>query len=138
MEKKQETKRIRIKELDLEILRMLYKTDFMTEIQISALTGEGKDYIKARLKKLKSAGLIDRKVISERAINWLTKKGIEEAGLSDRNVREPTIGRYAHSLGCSDCYTWLALRRVMKDGSVRKYADFGRVVTERDINAARE
>ena len=131
-------KSVKLKDFDRDVLRILYKTDFLSEIHIAALTGENKDYCKQRLKRLKNAGLINRKVISERVINWITKKGIQEAGLPERSVREPSIGQYAHSLGCADVYTWLALRRPNNDGTTSGLSDFGNIITERDIHANRE
>ena len=44
MEKNKE-KKVILSELDVEILRALYKCDFMTEKQLAVVVGENMDYI---------------------------------------------------------------------------------------------
>ena len=84
-------KNIIIKDVDLEVLRALYKFDFLSEKQLAIIVGENPCYIKQRLKKLRGAGLIERKVISNIAVNFLTIKGMQEAGLIMRRTHIPTV-----------------------------------------------
>ncbi len=131
-------KKVEICEVDIEILEMLYKTDFMSEIQIAILTGENKEYIKGRLKKLCAAGLIGRKIMDGKAMNYIQKNGVKETGLPVRNVHEPKLGRYEHCLGSIDSFCWLTIKRHFKDGSVHGITDFGNIITERDFNSVRD
>ncbi|MCR5331841.1 MAG: hypothetical protein K6E62_11755 [Lachnospiraceae bacterium] len=131
-------KTVLLKELDFEILRCLYKAEFMTAEQLSIMTGENPSYIRNRCLQLCQAGLIKRKTVRRKAVNYITKKGIKEAGLSPRNIHDPKLSRYEHNLGFMDVCTWFALWRKFKDGSYHSWIPFGQIITERDFNAARE
>ena len=133
-------KGIILSESDLEILKSLYKVDFLCDYHIAAIIGESKCYVAKRLRDLATAGLVGRKVLKANcpAANWITKKGIQKAGLTPRNVRPPTLGRYEHSLGCADMYVYLCLLRKLKDGRFARFVHFGDIITERDFNAVRE
>ena len=125
---------------DLEMLYSLYKSDFLCDYHLSIIIGEGKSYCTKRLRDLATAGLVGRKVLKANcpAANWITKRGIQLAGLPPRNVRPPTLGRYEHSLGCADMYIYFCLLRKLKDGSKKRFVHFGDIITERDFNAVRE
>lgn len=131
-------KKVEISEIDIEIIKMLYKTEFMSEIQIAIITGENKEYIKGRLKKLCAAGLIGRKIMDGKAMNYLLKKGIKETELPVRNIHEPKLGRYEHCLGTIDSFCWMSIKRLFKDGSIHGITDFGNIITERDFNSVKE
>ncbi len=131
-------KKVEISEMDIEILKMLYKTEFMTESQIAILTGENKEYIKGRLKKLSAAGIIGRKIMDGKAMNYILKDGIKETGLPVRNIHDPKLGRFEHCLGTIDSFCWLSIKRKFKDGSVHGITDFGNIITERDFNSVKE
>lgn len=135
---KQKEKTVILSELDMEILRALYKTDFMTEKQLCVLTGENPDYIKGRCKKLANAGIIYRKVIRDVAANYISKKGVKVADLPPRNIHTPTLGKYEHSLGFIDSCLWFSMYRHFKDGSYRSWMPFGQIITERDFGAVKE
>lgn len=126
--------------INIEILKCLYKCEFLHEDHLAALIGENRDFLKGRLKRLAKAGLIERKIIqgNRTSVNWITKKGIREIGLAMRNVREPNTGRYEHALGCADMYVFLTLMRKTKNSSIRRIVNFGMIITERDFNAVRE
>lgn len=134
------TIKVVLDEINREILTCLYKVDFFCDYHLAGLIGENKEYIKGRLKKLARAGLIKRKIIKGNmpCVNWITKQGIKELGLEMRNVREPTTGRFEHSLGCADMYVYMTLMRKKKDGSYKRIVSFGEIITERDFNAVRE
>ena len=133
-------KGIILSESDLEILKSLYKVDFLCDYHIAAIIGESKCYVAKRLRDLATAGLVGRKVLKANcpAANWITKKAIQKAGLTPRNVRPPTLGRYEHSLGCVDMYVYFCLLRKLKDGRFARFVHFGDIITERDFNAVRE
>ena len=133
-------KGIILSESDLEILKSLYKVDFLCDYHIAAIIGESKCYVAKRLRDLATAGLVGRKVLKANcpAANWITKKGIQKAGLPPRNVRPPTLGRYEHSLGCADMYVYFCLLRKLKDGRFARFVHFGDIITERDFNAVKE
>ena len=133
-------KGIIISDLDVEILKSLYKVDFMCDYHVATIVGENKNYLTKRLRDLATAGFIDRKVLKANcpAANWITKLGMKRAGLYVRNVRQPTLGRYEHSLGCADMYVYFCLLRKFKDGSIKRFVNFGDIVTEKDFNAVRE
>ena len=133
-------KGIILSESDLEILKSLYKVDFLCDYHIAAIIGESKCYVAKRLRDLATAGLVGRKVLKANcpAANWITKKGIQKAGLTPRNVRPPTLGRYEHSLGCADMYVYFCLLRKLKDGRFSRFVHFGGIISERDFNAVRE
>jgi len=133
-------KGIILSDSDIEIFKALYKTDFLCDYHLAILIGENKDYISKRLRDLAAAGFICRKTLKANnpAANWLTKLGMKRAGLYIRNVRQPTLGRYEHSLGCADVYVYFCLIKKFKDGSVRRFVNFGEIITERDFNAVRE
>ena len=133
-------KGIVMSDLDVDILKALYKTDFLCDYHLALIVGENKNYITKRLRDLATAGFVGRKVIKANypAANWLTKLGIKRASLYTRNVRQPTLGRYEHSLGCADMFVFLCLLRKFKDGSIERFVNFGDIVTERDFNAVRE
>ena len=133
-------KGIILSDLDIEIFKVLYKVDFMCDYQIALIVGENKSYISKRLRDLASGGFTCRKVLKANcpAANWVTKLGMKRAGLYIRNVRQPTLGRYEHSLGCADMYTFFCILRRLKDGSVRRFVYYGDIITERDFNAVRE
>lgn len=136
MDKKE--KKVVLSDLDREILGCLYKAEFMTEKQLSVMIGEREQYIKGRCKQLSQAGLINRKVIQRIAVNHITTKGIKETGLPVRNIHEPTLSKYEHTLGFMDVCTWMSMWRKFKDGSYRSWIPFGKIITERDFNAVRE
>lgn len=131
-------KKVEICEIDIEILKMLYKTEFMSEVQIAILTGENKEYIKGRLKKLCAAGLIGRKIMDGKAMNYILKEGIKEIELPVRNIHEPKLGRFEHCVGMIDSCCWLSVKRRFKDGTVHGITDFGSIITERDFNSIRD
>ena len=122
-DKKEKT--VILSDLDIEILCCLYKTDFMTEKQLSIMIGENPDYIKGRTKKLANAGLIGRKVVRDIAVNYILKRGVRDATLPPRNIHEPKLSKYEHSLGFYDVCTWFAMYRTFKDGSYRSWIPFG-------------
>ena len=129
-----------ISDSDLEILKALYKVDFMCDYHLSIIVGENKGYISKRLRDLATAGLIGRKTLRANcpAANWLTRLGMKRASLYIRNVRQPTLSRFEHSLGCADMYTYFCLLRKFKDGTIRRFVNYGEIITERDFNAVRE
>lgn len=133
-------KGIVLSETDKELLSSLYKADFLCDYHLSLIIGENKRYVAKRLHDLATAGLVGRKVLKANcpAANWITKRGIQLAGLPPRNVRPPTLGRYEHSLGCADMYIYFCLLRKLKDGSKKRFVHFGDIITERDFNAVRE
>ena len=133
-------KGIIVSESDLEILKSLYKTDFLCAYHLAIIVGENKNYVEKRLRDLATAGLVGRKVLKANcpAANWITKSGVLKSGLPPRNVRPPTLGRYEHSLGCADVYLYFCLLRKLKDGSHKRFLHFGDIITERDFNAVRE
>ena len=131
-------KTVILSELDVEILSCLYKSDFLSDKQLAVLVGENMNYIKGRCKKLANAGLIGRKVIRDVAANYISKKGVKEAGLAPRNIHEPKLSKYEHSLGFIDSCVWFARYRTFKDGSFRSWIPFGSIITERDFIAVRE
>ena len=137
MEKNKE-KKVILSELDVEILRALYKCDFMTEKQLAVVVGENMDYIKGRCKKLANAGLIGRKVIRDVATNYIQKRGVKDATLPPRNIHEPKLSKYEHSLGFIDSCVWFAMYRTFKDGSNHSWIPFGSIITERDFAAVKE
>ena len=126
--------------LDKEIFKALYKADFLCDYHVAIIVGENKGYISKRLRDLATAGFIGRKAIKANcpAANWLTKLGMKRAGLYIRNVRQPTLGRYEHSLGCADMFVYFCLLRKFKDGSIKRFVNFGDIVTEKDFNSVRE
>lgn len=133
-------KGIILSDLDIEIFKALYKADFLCDYHVALIVGENKAYIGKRLRDLATGGFIGRKVLKADcpAANWVTKLGMKRAELYLRNVRQPTLGRYEHSLGCADIYTYFCLLRRFKDGSIRRFVNFGEIITERDFNAVRE
>ena len=133
-------KGIIVSETDLEILNSLYKTDFLCDYHAAIIIGESRGYVAKRLRDLTKAGLVGRKVLKANcpAANWITKKGIQKAGLTPRNVRPPTLGRYEHSLGVADVYVYFCLFRKLKDGRLSRFVHFGDIITERDFNSVRE
>ena len=131
-------KTVILSELDIEILCVLYKCDFMTEKQLSVMIGENANYIKGRTKKLANAGLISRKVVRDVAANYITKKGVKEAALPPRNIHDPKLSKYEHSLGFMDSCVWFGMYRQFKDGSYRSWIPFGQIITERDFTAVKE
>lgn len=133
-------KGIKISESDGELLNVLHKVDFLCSFHAALIIGENVEYTDKRLKDLAKAGLVKRKVLKANCpcANWITKKGIKEAGLPPRNVRPPTLARYEHSLGVADMFVFLCLRRKRKDGSVFRFTTFGNIISERDYFAVRE
>lgn len=133
-------KGMNLTEFDNEVLKILYKVEFANVKHIALITGENIDYCTGRLKKLAREKYIVRLSLksNELAINYITKKGISTAGLPPRNVRPPTLGRYEHSLGCSDMYVYFCLLRKFKDSRFARFVHFGNIITERDFNAVRE
>ncbi|WP_044931182.1 hypothetical protein [Butyrivibrio sp. AC2005] len=130
-------KNVIVTELDIEILKCLYKMMFLTETHISVLVGENLGYVKGRLKKLCTAGLITRTTPNGIAVNCITKAGIAELGLPYRNIVKPKLGRYEHNLGEADVYVWLSMWRRFQDGTEHSWIPFGSIVTERDIAAVK-
>lgn len=131
---------LKLSKIDYEILWCLYKCEWLHDYHIALIVGENVGYIKGRLKRLTSAGLVKRKILKgdSPAVNWITKAGIRELGADMRNVREPVLSRYEHTLGCNDVYVYFCLLRKKKDGSFGRLAYFGEIVTERDFCANRE
>lgn len=127
---------IRISDLDVLILSVLYKLPWAMDYHIALLTGEPVKYIRRRLQQLAEGGLVRRaNMMADRtALNVITSKGISEAGFEPRNLTRPTYFSVEHDLGVIDIVVYLAL--LNKNG---KYlTEFGSVITERDFDAATE
>ena len=138
MKYNEKKRKIILTETDYDILTVLYKLDFATEKQLSVMIGERHSFVKGRCKQLCEGGLIERKAIQRIAVNYITKDGIIAAGLSPRNVHEPKLSKYEHSLGFADVCTWLSMWRRFKDGSYHSWIPFGSIITERDFCSVKE
>lgn len=133
-------KNINISDLDIEILKILYKLVFINDWQLSILVDENIEYLKGRMKKLKAAGLIYRERIMPggKAINYISKAGIDFINLPMRNINKPTLSRYEHNTGLIDTYLYFTIFRENKDGNIGQYSEFGKIITERDFLSVRE
>ncbi len=128
-----------MKDMDLEILKSLYKFPFLREKQIAMIVGENEKYIKSRMKKMVSAGMVQRKTIEKFAVNFITKEGIKAAGLEARSVRVPKINNsYEHNMGLADVCIWLSGWRCNQDGREYQFINLGSIVTERDFRTVKE
>ena len=130
-------KKLMVSNLDKEILKMLFKVDFMTDKMISILSGEPLTYINGRLKKMAQARFIKRAIICKEALNYITVEGIKLIDLEPRNIHTPKIGTYAHSYGVYESYLWLSIPHSFSNGSTHSFVDFGAITTERDFNTVR-
>lgn len=134
MKKKQ---KVILSETDLDILRALYKFDFMMTKDLAAIVGISVETLNGRLKNLANAGLINRKTVEKFAVNWITRDGIKEAGLEPRSIITPKLNnRYLHSLGVSTVCTWFSCWRTNSSGNLYQLVPLGSIITERDFIAA--
>ena len=135
-----QNRKIRIGEIDREILMVLYRYGWAYDYHIAALIGESQSYIKGRLKQLAQAGLIGRKILlgNEPAANWILKEGMKILDVEPRKVHEPRPRTCEHDKACADLYTALSISTSIVDGKkVRPYS-FNQIITEKDLFAARK
>lgn len=126
------------KDTDIEMLYALYKHSFLHEKHLAIICDLNPDYVKGRLKKMTRAGLVKRVLLNGKAANYITKAGMEYAGLKTRSANPPTLGKFEHSLGFADVSTWLCIPHKCRDGSYKNFYQFGSIITERDFYAVRE
>lgn len=127
---------IRLSDLDLLILSVLYKLPWAMDYHIALVVGEPVKYIRRRLQQLAEGGLVKREnmIANKTALNVITSKGISEAGFEPRSISRPTYFSVEHDLGVIDTVIYLAV--LEKNG---KYlTDLGSIITERDFQAVRE
>ena len=135
-----QNRKIRIGEIDKEILMVLYRYLWAYDYHIAALVGESQAYVKGRLKQLAQAGLIGRKILlgNEPSANWLLKEGMKILDVEPRKVHEPRPRTCEHDKACADLYTALSISTSIVDGKkVRPYS-FNQIITEKDLFAARK
>ena len=133
-------RKVRLGQIDKEILMILYRFLWVYDYHVAALIGENQSYVKGRLKQLAQAGLVGRKILlgNQPAANWITKTGMQELGVEPRKVHEPRPKTCEHDRACSDIYTALAISTAVRDGKCIRLRDLNSVVTERDLLAARK
>ena len=127
---------IRLSELDIMILSVLYKLPWAMDYHIALVVGEPVKYIRRRLQQLAEGGLVRREnmIANKTALNVITSKGISEAGFEPRSISRPTYFSVEHDLGVIDTVIYLAL--LEKSG--KHLTDLGSIITERDFQAVRE
>lgn len=130
------SRNIRISDLDIMILTVLYKLPWAQDYHIALLIGEPIKYVRRRLQQLSEGGLVRRVnlLADATALNVITSKGISEAGFTPRSVTRPTYFSVEHDRGIADAVVYFAI--LQKNG---KYlTDFGSIITERDFDAVSE
>lgn len=130
------SRNIRISDLDILILTVLYKLPWAQDYHVSLLIGEPIKYVRRRLQQLSEGGLVRRMnmLADATALNVITSKGISEAGFTPRSVTRPTYFSVEHDRGIADAVVYFAI--LQKNG---KYlTDFGSIITERDFDAVSE
>ena len=133
-------RKIRIGEIDKEILMILYRYSWAYDYHISAFIGESQAYVKGRLKQLAQAGLVGRKILlgNEPAANWLLKEGMKLLDVESRKIHEPAPKTCVHDRACADLYVALTIATQTVDGrKIRPYS-FNQIVTEKDLFFARK
>ena len=130
------TRNIRLSDLDIKILTIIYKLPWAMDYHIALLTGEPVKYIRRRLQQLAEGGLVRRmNMVADRtALNVITTKGISEAGFELRNTTRPTYFSVEHDLGVIDTVVFFSL--LNKNG--KHLTEFGSIITERDFDSVRE
>ena len=135
-----QNRKIRLGEIDREILMVLYRFNWAYDYHISALVGESQAYVKGRLKQLAQAGLIGRKILlgNEPAANYIKSSGMKLLGLEPRKIHEPVPKTCVHDRACADLYVALTIStRIQDDKRVRSYS-FNQIITEKDLFCARK
>ena len=127
---------VRLSDLDIWILIVLYKLPWAMDYHVALLVGEPVKYVRRRLQQLAEGGLVRRVnlMANRTALNAITSKGISEAGLEPRNVCNPTYFSVEHDLGVIDTVVYLSI--LEKNG--KHLTDFGSIITERDFQSVRE
>ena len=135
-----QNRKIRIGEIDKEILMILYRFSWAYDYHIAALVGESQSYIKGRLKQLAQAGLIGRKILlgNEPAANWILKEGMKILNVEPRKIHEPAPKTCMHDKACADLYTALAISTSVKDGKKVSPYGFNNIITEKELFFARK
>lgn len=127
------SRNIRISDLDILILTVLYKLPWAQDYHVSLLIGEPIKYVRRRLQQLAEGGLVRRvnMLADATALNVITTKGISEAGFEPRSITRPTYFSVEHDRGVADAVVYFAI--LQKNG---KYlTDLGSIITERDFDA---
>ena len=135
-----QNRKIRLGEIDREILMILYRFNWAYDYHISALVGESQAYVKGRLKQLAQAGLIGRKILlgNEPAANYIKSSGMKLLGIEPRKIHEPTPKTCVHDKACADLYVALTISTSIVAGKrVRSYG-FNNIITEKDLFCARK
>lgn len=130
------TRNIRLSDLDIMILTVLYKLSWAQDYHIALLIGEPVKYVRRRLQQLSEGGLVRRvnMLADATALNVITSKGISEAGFEPRSITRPTYFSVEHDRGVADVVVYFAI--LQRNG---KYlTDFGSIITERDFDAVTE
>lgn len=130
------SRNIRISDLDIMIMTVLYKLPWAQDYHIALLIGEPIKYVRRRLQQLAEGGLVRRVnlLADATALNVITSKGISEAGFTPRSVTRPTYFSVEHDRGVADVVVYFAI--LQRNG---KYlTDFGSIITERDFDAVTE
>ena len=130
------SRNIRISDLDILILTVLYKLPWAQDYHVSLLIGEPIKYVRRRLQQLAEGGLVRRvnMLADATALNVITTKGISEAGFEPRSITRPTYFSVEHDRGVADVVVYFAI--LQRNG---KYlTDFGSIITERDFDAVTE
>ena len=130
------SRNIRISDLDILILTVLYKLPWAQDYHVSLLIGEPIKYVRRRLQQLAEGGLVRRvnMLADATALNVITSKGISEAGFEPRSITRPTYFSVEHDRGVADVVVYFAI--LQRNG---KYlTDFGSIITERDFDAVTE
>ena len=135
-----QNRKIRIGEIDKEILMILYRFSWAYDYHIAALVGESQSYIKGRLKQLAQADLIGRKILlgNEPAANWILKEGMKILNVEPRKIHEPAPKTCMHDKACADLYTALAISTSVKDGKKVSPYGFNNIITEKELFFARK
>ncbi|MBQ9075672.1 MAG: hypothetical protein IJY32_06900 [Mogibacterium sp.] len=130
------SRNIRLSDLDILILTVLYKLPWAQDYHIALLIGEPVKYVRRRLQQLAEGGLVRRVnlLADATALNVITSKGISEAGFIPRSVTKPTYFSVEHDRGVADAVVYFAI--LQRNG---KYlTDLGSIITERDFDAVTE
>lgn len=130
------SRNIRISDLDILILTVLYKLPWAQDYHVSLLIGEPIKYVRRRLQQLAEGGLVRRvnMLADATALNVITTKGISEAGFEPRSITRPTYFSVEHDRGVADAVVYFAILQ----RSSKYLTDFGSIITERDFDAVTE
>ena len=118
------SRNIRISDLDIMILTVLYKLPWAQDYHIALLIGEPIKYVRRRLQQLSEGGLVRRVnlLADATALNVITSKGISEAGFEPRSITRPTYFSVEHDRGIADAVVYFAI--LQKNICLRKIMVF--------------